>query len=140
MSIMAAHPHIVNGKSQSCSQIIHHQCPAQHTIYIPQDPNLHIVLVVHHNNLPHNHPMPHMLKASLEAKATYEECVEAASTTSATVQMVDNGENCHHASPSFHEITRLQQPQRKYFLEVNPQASSTQHCMTSMSNTQLSSL
>jgi hypothetical protein len=37
-----------------------------------------------------------MSKVSLEAKAAYEECVEAASMVGATVQMVDNGEDHRH--------------------------------------------
>jgi hypothetical protein len=53
-----------------------------------------VALVVHQNNIPHNHPMPRMSKVLLEAKAAYEECVEAASIVGATVQKVDNGE--HH--------------------------------------------
>ena len=92
--IKTAHPHIINGKTQSYLQIIHYNCPTQCTIYVPQDPDLCVALVVHRNNIPHNHPMSRMSKVLLEAKAAYEECVEAASIVGATVQKVDNGE--HH--------------------------------------------
>ncbi|KAG6825944.1 hypothetical protein H0H92_001763 [Tricholoma furcatifolium] len=83
------HPHIVNGNTVR-SQIIQRQCPAKRTIYVPVDPNLQIALVTHPKMIPHNHPMPPMSKVSIEAKTTYRECIEAASTIGATVQKVDN--------------------------------------------------
>lgn len=50
-----------------------------------------MALVIHPGNIPHNHPMPPMSKASIETKAAYRKCVKAAQVTGATVQKVDLG-------------------------------------------------
>ncbi|EDR12626.1 uncharacterized protein LACBIDRAFT_323219 [Laccaria bicolor S238N-H82] len=41
-------------------------------------------------NIPHNHPMPPMAKASIEVKVAYQECIEAVGSAGVTVQKVDN--------------------------------------------------
>jgi hypothetical protein len=49
--------------------------------------------VVHPDNVPHNHPIPRIAKASFEARKAYIQCIEAAGNNgSLTVQKVDQGE------------------------------------------------
>jgi hypothetical protein len=57
------------------------------------DPTLRFALVVHPDNIPHNHPIPRIAKASFEAKKAYIRCIQVAGTNGAlTVQKVDQGE------------------------------------------------
>lgn len=90
---LSAHPHIIDGKANQCSQIEHRKCNAQMSVFIPDtdDPALRFALIVNPKNQPHNHPMPPMSKASLETKAAYQKCIEAVTLTGATVQKVDLG-------------------------------------------------
>lgn len=55
------------------------------------DSSIRKALVIHPKNVPHNHPMPPMTKASYELRATYRDCVEAAGCVGSTVSKVDNG-------------------------------------------------
>jgi len=87
-----AHPHIKDGVSPSPSLIKNHPCPSRLTIFIPTDLALRFALVVHPDNIPHNHPIPRISKASFEAKKAYIGCIQAAGTNGAlTVQKVDQG-------------------------------------------------
>jgi hypothetical protein len=88
--LILAHPHIQGGCSDGRLPIVNHPCQAQRTVYIPTDSSLRVALVVH-KNVPHNHPMPRIDKASFETKAAYRKCVEAAGILGATVQKVDEG-------------------------------------------------
>ena len=90
--ITIAHPHIKDGVSPSPSPIKNHPCPSRLTIFIPTDTALRFALVVHPDNIPHNHPIPRISKASFEAKKAYIGCIQAAGTNGAlTVQKVDQG-------------------------------------------------
>ena len=60
-------------------------------LYIPVDESLRFALRVYPGNIPHNHPMPRMSKASFETKAAYRDCVNASGTVGMTVQKVDQG-------------------------------------------------
>ncbi|KAF8153916.1 hypothetical protein B0H34DRAFT_860865 [Crassisporium funariophilum] len=82
--------HIINGKTGTCSPIVHHPCPANRRMYIPEDPEMRFLMIIHPGPIAHNHPIPPMSKASLEAKVTYEHCIEAAGSSGLTVQKVDN--------------------------------------------------
>ncbi|KAF8812196.1 hypothetical protein BYT27DRAFT_7221222 [Phlegmacium glaucopus] len=83
------HPHIENGVSLSHTEIKNYPCPARCTLYIPVDETLRFALRVYPGNIPHNHPMPRISKASFETKAAYRDCVHAAGTVGTTVQKVD---------------------------------------------------
>jgi hypothetical protein len=89
--LILAHPHIQGGRSDDRLPIVNHPCSARRTIYIPIDTSLRFALIVH-KNVPHNHPMPRIDKASFDTKATYQKCVEAAGVLGATVQKVDQGQ------------------------------------------------
>jgi hypothetical protein len=87
-----AHPHIKDGVSSSPSLIKNYPCHSRLTIFVPIDPMLRFALVVHPDNIPHNHPIPRIAKASFEAKRAYIRCIQAAGTNGAlTVQKVDQG-------------------------------------------------
>lgn len=88
-----AHPHIKDGVSSSRSLIKNYPCHSRLTIFIPIDPTLRFALVIHPDNIPHNHPIPRIAKASFEARQAYIGCIQAAGTNGAlTVQKVDQGE------------------------------------------------
>jgi len=88
-----AHPHIKDGLSLSPSLIKNYPCQSRLTIFVPTDPTLRFALVAHPDNVPHNHPIPRIAKASFEAKKAYKHCIEAAGNDGAlTVQKVDQGE------------------------------------------------
>ena len=62
-------------------------------MFVPVDPTLRFALVVHPDNIPHNHPIPRIAKASFEARKAYTRCIEAAGNNGAlTVRKVDQGE------------------------------------------------
>ena len=90
-SLYLAHMHIVNGKTGTRSPIVRHKCPSKRRMYIPLDPELRFLLLIYPGCIPHNHPIPPMSKASFEAKAAYEKCIDAAGTSGLTVQKVDRG-------------------------------------------------
>jgi hypothetical protein len=91
--IGVVHPHIKDGLSSSLSVIKNYPCQSRLTIFILMDPNLWFALVAHPDNVPHNHPIPRIAKASFEAKKAYKHCIEAAGTNGAlTIQRVDQGE------------------------------------------------
>lgn len=71
-------------------RVVHRGCFAERTIYVPIDPSVRKALIVHHD-IPHNHPMPALKKASFELKEAYRQCVRMAGTVGATVSKVDNG-------------------------------------------------
>ena len=89
--LILAHPHIQGGCSDDWLPIVNYLCSARRTIYIPIDTSICFVLVVH-KNVPHNHPMPWIDKASFNAKATYWKCVEATGVLGAMVQKVEQGQ------------------------------------------------
>ena len=71
------------------SPIEHHFCPAERTIFVPVDHRLRVAVVVPNHTRPHNHPMPPMVKASFDAKATYWKCVIQTGIPAATAKKVD---------------------------------------------------
>ncbi|KAF8136057.1 hypothetical protein K438DRAFT_2121651 [Mycena galopus ATCC 62051] len=90
-----SHAHVVNGM-QVQGQIRNYPCPATRSMYIPKDPSIRKVLVVH-NETGHNHPMPALSKVSFALKDTYRECIEDYGILGATVAKVDNGMDCSSA-------------------------------------------
>ncbi|KAJ6580022.1 hypothetical protein DFH09DRAFT_1444395 [Mycena vulgaris] len=64
--------HINLGK-QVTSRIINRPCDAARTIYVPVDPSIRKALIIHNNNIAHNHPMPALTKVSYELKASHRE-------------------------------------------------------------------
>ena len=83
-----AYTHLKNGTPVK-SRIEHYPCPAERTIFVPVDRRLCIAVVVPNHTRPHNHPMPPMIKASFDAKATYRKCVIQTGIPAATAKKVD---------------------------------------------------
>ncbi|KAK6978061.1 hypothetical protein R3P38DRAFT_3120609 [Favolaschia claudopus] len=83
-----AHTHIVNGVGVS-SAIVNRECGAKRTIFVPVDQAIRKAVVVHPQNIPHNHPMPALKKASIQAKNTYVKLVKDHGVVGATVRKVD---------------------------------------------------
>ncbi|KAJ7803072.1 hypothetical protein B0H14DRAFT_3154691 [Mycena olivaceomarginata] len=75
------HPHIVDGVATR-SKMVHHECGAARTIYIPIDPSI--------RKIPHNHPMPTLAKVPVGVMEKYKTCVIAHGGAGATVAKVDN--------------------------------------------------
>ncbi|KAJ7893388.1 hypothetical protein B0H14DRAFT_3671887 [Mycena olivaceomarginata] len=69
--------------------MVHHECGAARTIYIPIDPSIRKVLIVT-NQIPHNHPMPTLAKVPVGVMEKYKTCVIAHGGAGATVAKVDN--------------------------------------------------
>ncbi|KAF7326552.1 hypothetical protein MVEN_02608400 [Mycena venus] len=87
------HTHIVEGRVVTRSKIKQYPCQAKRTIYVPEDPSIRKALVVHKPHTPHSHPMPPLVKASLDVKETYTTCVETSGPVGATVNKVDNAKS-----------------------------------------------
>jgi hypothetical protein len=51
------------------------------------------VVIAARSSAPHNHPMPPMVKASLDIKNMYVKCIEAAGAMGSTVKKIDNGKS-----------------------------------------------
>ncbi|KAJ6582744.1 hypothetical protein B0H10DRAFT_2198444 [Mycena sp. CBHHK59/15] len=84
------HPHIINGQAVAQCPIQHRKCPSKRTFYIPVDLTIRKVLVFHPKSVPHNHPIPPLLKLSHESKSRYRKCVKAVGFVGSTVAKVDN--------------------------------------------------
>ncbi|KAJ7730603.1 hypothetical protein DFH07DRAFT_969111 [Mycena maculata] len=84
----SAHAHIVNGM-QVQGKIRNYPCDAVRTIYVPIDPSILKVLIVH-NKTGHNHLMPTLTKVPFGHKDTYRQCIEANGVLGATVAKIDN--------------------------------------------------
>jgi hypothetical protein len=69
--------------------MVHNECGAARTIYIPIDPSIRKVLIVT-NQIPHNHPMPTLAKVPVGVMEKYKTCVIAHGGAGATVAKVDN--------------------------------------------------
>ncbi|KAJ7291881.1 hypothetical protein C8J57DRAFT_1588616 [Mycena rebaudengoi] len=85
------HAHIVNGM-QVQGQIHNYPCDATRAIYVPKDPSIRKVLIIH-NETGHNHPMPTLIKVSFGLKDTYRQCIEAHGVLGATVSKIDNAQS-----------------------------------------------
>ncbi|KAJ7203392.1 hypothetical protein C8J57DRAFT_1101243 [Mycena rebaudengoi] len=83
------HTHITDGRSDTRSQMVHHECYAARTVYVPIDKSIRKALVII-KNIPHSHPMPVFSKVSEELKHIYVDCVTAVGSVDATVSKVDN--------------------------------------------------
>lgn len=70
--------------------MVHHECYATRTVYVPIDKSIRKALVII-KNIPHSHPMPVFSKVSEELKHIYVDCVTAIGSVGATVSKVDNG-------------------------------------------------
>jgi hypothetical protein len=90
VNVFVAFTHILEGKPTR-SKMIPRPCTAERWIFVPVDVNLRMAVVVPNHRIPHNHPMPVMMKASYDAKASYRESIAAAGVLGATVKKVDNG-------------------------------------------------
>lgn len=89
-NICPVYTHILDGKPVH-SPMIHHQCPASRTIYVPCNISLRLAVVVPDHLSPHSHPMPPPIKVSDEAKEVYMKCIKAQGVLAATVKKVDLG-------------------------------------------------
>ncbi|KAJ7807321.1 hypothetical protein B0H14DRAFT_2873822 [Mycena olivaceomarginata] len=69
MLLSTPHAHIENGTAVT-GRIVHRACDTYRTIYVPVDSSIRKALIVH-ENIPHNHPMPVLKKASFKLKETY---------------------------------------------------------------------
>jgi hypothetical protein len=85
------HPHIIKGEAVAQCPIVHRECPAKRTYYIPVDPTIRKILIFHPKGVPHNHPVPPPLKLSDETKSKYQKCIKAVGLIGSTVAKVDNG-------------------------------------------------
>ncbi|KAJ7264262.1 hypothetical protein C8J57DRAFT_1718701 [Mycena rebaudengoi] len=83
-----SHAHIVNGVHIS-GVIENYSCKAQRYIYIPKDQSIRKALIVH-ALIPHSHPMPMLMKPSLEVIETYRRIIAANGVLGATVAKIDN--------------------------------------------------
>ncbi|KII84400.1 hypothetical protein PLICRDRAFT_32429 [Plicaturopsis crispa FD-325 SS-3] len=81
--------HIQDGKPVR-TRIVHHKCPAERSIFIPEDPSIRVVLVLPNHTKPHSHPMPPAIKVSYDAKDAYAKLIGAHGALGATVKGVDN--------------------------------------------------
>ncbi|KAJ7709266.1 hypothetical protein B0H16DRAFT_1481051 [Mycena metata] len=84
------HSHIVNGHAVT-SAIIRRPCSTYRTIFVPDDATIRMALIVHPSDIPHNHPIPVLKKASIQVKESYRQAIRATGTVGATVAKVDNG-------------------------------------------------
>ncbi|KAJ6553232.1 hypothetical protein B0H19DRAFT_1072705 [Mycena capillaripes] len=78
-------------KSDGQTTIYHHACPSRCTYFVPMDRNIRRLIVFHPGPIPHNHPMPPVLKMAHEAKDKYRASVDAVGAVGAIVAKVDNG-------------------------------------------------
>ncbi|KAJ6590288.1 hypothetical protein B0H10DRAFT_2332246 [Mycena sp. CBHHK59/15] len=85
------HPHIINGNAVAQCRIQHHKCPCKLSIYVPIDTRVRKVLLFHPKSVPHNHPIPPLLKLSHEARSKYTEAVAAVGIVGSTVAKGDDG-------------------------------------------------
>ncbi|KAJ7748883.1 hypothetical protein B0H16DRAFT_1847836 [Mycena metata] len=86
-----SHAHIVNGV-QVRGQIQNYACDATRNMWIPKDPSIRKVLIIH-GPTPHNHPMPMLTKATFEIKDTYRSIIAASGVLGATVSKIDNAQS-----------------------------------------------
>ncbi|KAJ6609668.1 hypothetical protein B0H10DRAFT_2193742 [Mycena sp. CBHHK59/15] len=84
-----SHAHIANGM-QVRGEIKNYPCKAVRYVYVPKDPSIRKVLVVH-NNTGHTHPIPTLSNVSFELNDTYRQCIKAHGVLGATVSKIDNG-------------------------------------------------
>ncbi|KAJ7451197.1 hypothetical protein B0H11DRAFT_2289039 [Mycena galericulata] len=85
------HPHIINGHAVSKCPIVHRKCPCKVTFYVPVDPSIRKLLVFYPKRVPHNHPIPTLLKLSHETEFKYRKAAAAVGLVGSTVAKVDNG-------------------------------------------------
>ncbi|KAJ7724761.1 hypothetical protein B0H16DRAFT_1698535 [Mycena metata] len=88
------HSHIVNGHAVP-SAIIRRPCSTYRTIFVPVDASIRITLIIHPGDIPHNHPIPVLKKASIQVKESYRQAIRATGTVGATVAKVDNAPSTH---------------------------------------------
>ncbi|KAJ7752975.1 hypothetical protein B0H16DRAFT_1836147 [Mycena metata] len=88
------HSHIVNGHAVT-SAIIRRPCSTYRTIFVPDDATIRMALIVHPGDIPHNHPIPVLKKASIQVKESYRQAIRATGTVGATVAKVDNAPSTH---------------------------------------------
>ncbi|KAJ6586660.1 hypothetical protein B0H10DRAFT_2197965 [Mycena sp. CBHHK59/15] len=84
-----SHAHIANGM-QVRGEIKNYPCKAVRYVYVPKDPSIRKVLIVH-NNTGHTHPIPTLSNVSFELNDTYRQCIKAHGVLGATVSKIDNG-------------------------------------------------
>ncbi|KAJ7722444.1 hypothetical protein DFH07DRAFT_1067416 [Mycena maculata] len=86
-----SHAHIVNG-IQVRGEIKNYPCKAVRYVYVPKDPSIRKVLIVH-NNIGHTHPIPTLSNVSFELNDTYRQCIKAHGVLGATVSKIDNAQS-----------------------------------------------
>ncbi|KAJ6605644.1 hypothetical protein B0H10DRAFT_2311707 [Mycena sp. CBHHK59/15] len=83
-----SHAHIANGM-QVRGEIKNYPCKAVRYVYVPKDPSIRKVLIVH-NNTGHTHPIPTLSNVSFELNDTYRQCIKAHGVLGATVSIHQN--------------------------------------------------
>ncbi|KAJ6602957.1 hypothetical protein B0H10DRAFT_2230061 [Mycena sp. CBHHK59/15] len=86
-----SHAHIANGM-QVRGEIKNYPCKAVRYVYVPKDPSIRKVLIVH-NNTGHTHPIPTLSNVSFELNDTYRQCIKAHGVLGATVSKIDNAQS-----------------------------------------------
>ncbi|KAF8146181.1 hypothetical protein K438DRAFT_1781221 [Mycena galopus ATCC 62051] len=74
------HTHIVNGRVVTRSATQRYLCQVRWTIYVPEDASIRKALLVHKPHVPHRHPMPALVKISLDVKEKYQACIGTVAT------------------------------------------------------------
>ncbi|KAJ6563519.1 hypothetical protein B0H10DRAFT_2239403 [Mycena sp. CBHHK59/15] len=87
----SSHAHIANGM-QVRGEIKNYPCKAVRYVYVPKDPSIRKVLIVH-NNTGHTHPIPTLSNVSFELNDTYRQCIKAHGVLGATVSKIDNAQS-----------------------------------------------
>ena len=80
--ILTEYPHSKNGRQ---SKMVHHECRATRTIYIPVDDSLRMACIVPNHKHPHSHPILPSVKVSRELKDQYVKAIRAAGIAGNTV-------------------------------------------------------
>ena len=96
--ILTEYPHSKNGRQ---SKMVHHECHASQTIYIPVDDSLRMACIVPNCKQPHNHPILPSIKVSRELKDQYVKAIQVAGIAGNTVRTIDNGSYDIYFSSSF---------------------------------------
>ncbi len=86
--VLTEYPHSKNGRQ---SKMVHHECSASRTIYIPIDDSIRMACIVPNHKQPHTHPILPSVKVSREIKDQYVKAIQVAGIAGNTVRTIDNG-------------------------------------------------
>ncbi|KAF8966029.1 hypothetical protein BDZ97DRAFT_1917737 [Flammula alnicola] len=86
-------PHNADGRQL---KMVHHECLASRTIYIPVDPSIRMACIVPNHEKPHTHPILPATKPSRELKELYKSCIQTAGLVGSSVRTIDNARSTLH--------------------------------------------